>query len=647
MNSETEIIRLIEESLNLERIGDIAAALQKASAALQAARQAKVAEVTAQALVCLAKMRFRLGQYHTAKALAEEAAALTSADSSTHVEALLRLGSCIAVTGAPLEAEQIFWRAANLAREQGAPTLRICALHNLAVGYLLRGHLELALAAAEEAYHHAIEHEVQEWFAQPLIVITWIAILTGRLEHAHATLETLQPIVAPRSVYQGYALCMAAFLALAEGQGESACALFTQARTIAEVTGEPWINTMMRVGMSRYHRLRDDGATAHLWADDAVNFATRVDYPHGRGIALIERGRASWLLDEMAAAEADFCAAIEVFTPLGMAFELASAWLFLAALRAARGAAPHEIHGAWLEAVSRLITGGYAFLLDQERPLAFPLLATMLDSADPQIVAVSERLLERLIHVPPPPLRILTLGKLEVWQGQRQIPKRALRQRRAGELLMLLLLHPAGLGAKTRYYSLTFDAVAEALWPEKGPVAAHTAFHHATSALRRALEPDLPDKFPSRYLEVEEGQVTLSLPETSSVDFEEFEQRCRKGALAQALALYGGEFLPEWRYADWTMARRHRLTFLYQQALLNTAKEHWEHGQFLETLSVCQQLLSVEPWHEQATLLGMRACLALNDRVGARRLYLNLAQALREDLQLTPSEELQSLYRSL
>ena len=51
--------------------------------------------------------------------------------------------------------------------------------------------------------------------------------------------------------------------------------------------------------------------------------------------------------------------------------------------------------------------------------------------------------------------------------------------------------------------ALNREQIIELFWPEKPPGAANTPFHQATSALRRALEPDLPDKFPSRYLAVE------------------------------------------------------------------------------------------------------------------------------------------------
>jgi tetratricopeptide (TPR) repeat protein len=71
------ITSLIDESLALEQAGDIAAAFRKAREALEKARRLDEPDVVAQALVCLARVRFRLGQYQEAKELAGEALALT------------------------------------------------------------------------------------------------------------------------------------------------------------------------------------------------------------------------------------------------------------------------------------------------------------------------------------------------------------------------------------------------------------------------------------------------------------------------------------------------------------------------------------------------------------------------------------------
>lgn len=214
-----------------------------------------------------------------------------------------------------------------------------------------------------------------------------------------------------------------------------------------------------------------------------------------------------------------------------------------------------------------------------------------------------------------------------------------LRQRRAGELLALLLFVPG--------HRLTLEQAIEALSPERAPAAAQVLLHHATSALRHALEPDLPDRFPSRYLTVEEGQLALVLPPGSWFDLEIFEAHCQHGEWEEALALYGGELLPAYRYAEWTLLHRERAALLYQRALLGAAAARLAAGRPAEALDACRRLLALEPWHEGATLVGMRACVALGDVAAARRLYQKLAQTLRDELNTEPQGDLQAYYREL
>jgi DNA-binding SARP family transcriptional activator len=470
-----------------------------------------------------------------------------------------------------------------------------------------------------------------------LISLAWVYWLSGQHEQAVAHLNELRSASFPGSSAEGYYYCGSGNLALDEGRIDQAPALYGQARSIGEVCGEPSINILVRLGMSRYHRLNDAPAAARDWANDALTIAKRVGYRHFQGLAFIERARAAWMLDDVAAAEGDLRAAIDILARLGAAFDLTRARFLLAVLLHQQRR--DEAVSAWGEAARDIIEGNYAFLLEQERALAFPLLASLLDSDDPNVAAISRTLLGHLARVPPPPLHVQTLGRFEVRPGRRPMEMGAFRQRRAGELLALLLITPGR--------ALSSEQIAEALYPERPPGAARASFHHTTSALRRALEPDLPEKFPSRYLEVEEGWVTLHLPPDSWVDVEVFEAHCQRGEWEQALSLYGGEFLPEYRYADWAVAPRERLTLLYQQALLEAARARLAAGQSAGALDACRRLLALEPWHEEAVLLGMRACVALNDLPGARRLYLALEKALREDLGTAPQKELQAFYRSL
>ena len=633
--SSLSIAEFMAESLPLDGPAEIAASLRRAQQALDTARAQGEPSAIAEALVCVARVRFRLGQYGLATDLAQEALALAAPDAPIRADAWQVLGNCAAETSSLAEAEARYRQAADLAREIGHHRAHVAALHGLAAGvYLPRGQFDLALAADKEARAIAAKQARREWIVYPLITISMICQLTNQRERAQVALDELQLLASPGSIVQGYHLCISAGLALDEGEMETARAFYTQARSIAEASGEPWLNVSVRLGLSRYYCLAGDGPNARTWADDALAFASRVGYRHELGRALIERGRAAWVCGNEPAAEADLQAAAEILEELGAAFDLARARFLLAALLH-----QSKTSEVFILAARSIIAGGYAFLLEQERALAFPLLAAYQNSPDATLARLCAILLDQLGRVPPPTLRIVTLGRWEVWQGSLCVSKRALRQRRAGELLALLLLTPGR--------RLSFDQVAEAFFPDKAPAAAQVLFHHATSALRRALEPDLPDKFPSRYLNVEEGQVTLLLPPGSWLDLETFEAHCRQGEWEEALALYGGDLLPDYRYADWVLAPRERLALLYQRALLAAAESRLANGQFVDALDACQRLLALEPWQEQAVLVAMRACVALNDLAGARRLYLKLEKTLRDELDTTPQPDLQALYRSL
>lgn len=620
----------------LERSGDIAAALRAARRALDLARSLHDTPGEAAARVAMADCRFRLGQYRAAEADARAALALAPADSPACVEALLRLASCVVQRGALAEAETTSRRAADIARAIGHQALLARALHSLAAGiYLTRGQFDLALAADQEAYRIVRDHDLASYLHYPLITLAWVCLLTGQVEAARGFIDELAPLAIQGSYIQGYHLCLSAHLALAEDDVAQALTYFDQALAVADASGDYWLVVVARLGISRCNRLMNRLPAARDWAGDAVALADHVSYPHMQGQALIERGRSAWLCGDPAGARADLETAIQMLAAIPAAFDLARGRLALSALL--HGERHAEAQTAWAEAAQAILQGGYAALLEEERGLAFPLIAAYLDH--PQLAQVSAALLKLLHDAPPPRLHVKLLGQLSVQQGSRAIETRALRQRRAGELLALLLLTPGR--------RLSCDQVAEALSPNKAPHEAQIVFHHATSSLRRALEPDLPEKFPSRYLTVEAGLATLHLPPGSVIDAWEFEERCRQGRWEDAIALYTGDLLPEYLYADWAMAQRQHLALRYQHALLAAAQTRLAAGRYAEALAACHHLLTLEPWQEEAVLIGMRACQALNDRAGALRLYRTLAQTLHNELGASPAPELQAFYRSL
>lgn len=638
MGETASITQLIEESQTLERSGDIADAVRRASLALDRARSDGEPAAIAAALNCAAFLQFRLGHFERARAMAEEGACQAPADALARADAFLLLGMCATETSDLRAGEDFYLRAIDLGRELGYPRALLRGLHNLAAGvYMPRGQFELALAANAEALRLSNEHAFRDHVWAILITTGWVYLLTGQRELALTTFEDLHRVALPGSNAEGYYCCAMANLALDDGDPTRVPSLLARARSIAEKTGEPSVNILVRLALCRHQRAVGDAGAARAWADDAQSLAIRVGYRHLQGMALIERARAAWQCGDKGAAEADLHVAIDLLGALGAAYDLARAQLFLAALL-------HEQKNSqaaltWKHAARAILQGNYAFLLEKERTLAFPLLAAHLNHPDVEIATLAGTLAGYLERIPPPPLLVLTLGRFEVRQGNRLISDHAWRQRRAGELFRLLLISP--------HHTLSRDQVIEALWENKSPMSSQALFHQATSTLRRALEPELPDKFPSRYVLIEEGQVALRLPPGSEVDWQVFEQHVQKEEWTAACAIYGGELFPGDRYADWAAAPRERFVRLYLRALLALARQALREGPPQAALDTCQRILEIDPWHENAVLIGMQACLGLDDRAGAIHLYRDLERTLREELGTSPQPALRKLYESL
>jgi DNA-binding SARP family transcriptional activator len=629
---------LIESSRALEYAGNMAAAVQAADRAVERAIAAGEPGDTAAALIQQATLEFRQGHYERARSICVESLAFSPDDSPARASAWLILGNVAAETNSPSSAETCYLRAADLSRKIGYLYVRMRSQHNLAMGvYFPRGQFDLALAAAEEAGRLAAQSGYTDYLPYPLTTLAWIHQITLQNQPAHAALEELAKAVVPGSLHEGYYHFLCGELALDEGSPAQARESFLRARSIGEAIGEPGLNVQARVGMSRYFHSAGDASCAGSWAADALAVAERAGYEHMRGVALIALGRAEWLAGDLASAENRLRQAIASLEPIQAGFDLARATLDLAGLLLEQKNPQAGL--TWGEACRRILTGGYGFLVDREARRLYPLVGHFLNGADEALRQASSQILERIGRLTPAPLRIVSLGKFEVSQGLRRIPGRDLNQRRSGELLALLLFSPD--------HCLSTEQVAEALWPDKDPQTAQRLLHHSTSSLRQALEPELPPRLPSRYLQVEEGQVVLSLPRGSWVDYAAFERHCRAGEWEAALSLYGGELLPPYLFADWTTLLRQRIGHWIQSALLSIAERRLREDRFAEALELMQRLLAIEPWQEHGVWIAMRALQGLNDPAGALRLYRSLEKTLRAELDAEPLEELQALAREL
>ncbi|MGH2345423.1 MAG: DUF6788 family protein [Chloroflexota bacterium] len=237
-----------------------------------------------------------------------------------------------------------------------------------------------------------------------------------------------------------------------------------------------------------------------------------------------------------------------------------------------------------------------------------------------------------------PTFRVTTLGGFSVTRAGIALAETAWPRRKALSLFKLLLSVPGR--RQTREQAL------DVLWPDEGPAAASAALRAATHGARHAL--DLPSG--NSLIEARAGVLALADAGTLWVDADAFAASAN-AALAghdieagrSALAYYGGEYLPDDLYEDWTMQRREELGALRIAVLLHQARLCGEGGDLAEARAALATLLTADPAHEDAAIRQITILAAMGERGEALRVYERLRSALDEQLGLEPSHEVAAL----
>ena len=245
-----------------------------------------------------------------------------------------------------------------------------------------------------------------------------------------------------------------------------------------------------------------------------------------------------------------------------------------------------------------------------------------------------------------PALRVFLLGGFRVEQGGREPPAAAWGHRGSARALVKLLALAPG-------QRLHREQLVDTLWPDADPDSARNSFAKALHAARHALEPTLPHRGSSAYLRLTDDMLGLD-PHHTWVDVDHFERLTRAAlpagdvaAFEHAIDAYGGELLPEDRYAAWAMARRETLAAYYLQALLGLAGLHERRGDDNAALERLRQALQQDPAREETHRALMRLYARGGDRRQALRQYELCRVALREELAVEPDVATERLHRDI
>ena len=269
--------------------------------------------------------------------------------------------------------------------------------------------------------------------------------------------------------------------------------------------------------------------------------------------------------------------------------------------------------------------------------------------------------LQVLLESPSPPdnlepvaLRIRTLGQFQLERQSNQewqtVTDAVWQHQRVRALLACLLSNP---GRK-----LGREQVMDALWPDADIETASSRLDRTVYSLRQLLEPALSRPASSHLLRMEREGLLLAEQSQIWVDADAFEALLnqarttgdpgsREKLLEEASVLYGGDFLPEERSADWIIARRESLQRNWMGLLLELADLRIARDALSTAIDPLDRLLAADPANEAAVQRLIISLAQLDRRGEALRAYHRFTTALQRDYNIAPLPETRSLYEAV
>lgn len=205
------------------------------------------------------------------------------------------------------------------------------------------------------------------------------------------------------------------------------------------------------------------------------------------------------------------------------------------------------------------------------------------------------------------------------------------------------------------------DLLMEALWPDCDPQAASNNLKAAIHGLRQTLNQLLEKKESFPYVLFLQGSYRLSPEVELWLDVEEFERhwvtgrrRDKEGRVSEAIheyeqaeALYGGDYLEDEPYEEWTLLRREALKDTYVIILSKLADHSMKTADYEGCIVSCQKILAKDPCREDAYRRLMCCYSRLGQRNRALRWYEICRRTVQAELDTTPDRETETLHRQL
>jgi predicted ATPase/DNA-binding SARP family transcriptional activator len=231
----------------------------------------------------------------------------------------------------------------------------------------------------------------------------------------------------------------------------------------------------------------------------------------------------------------------------------------------------------------------------------------------------------------PPLLRVRLFGGVRIDRGGHEI---RLPTRKAELLLAYLLLHP---GARSR------ERTAALFWGDSPDASARSSLRNALSILRRDIDPAL--------LAADRDTVAIASDFGVWVDVIEFRSQATRYLEDPSprpdrvqVDLYEDDLLVD-VYDDWVVRQRDELRTLYLESLLELAQQMRSASDYGLARRFAALVVEQDPPNERAHQHLMFCHVALGNRDAALRQFEACHTALREELDVAPSEATKRLHQ--
>ncbi len=204
------------------------------------------------------------------------------------------------------------------------------------------------------------------------------------------------------------------------------------------------------------------------------------------------------------------------------------------------------------------------------------------------------------------------------------------------------------------------DVLLEDLWPEANPGGADKNFKVNLHRLRKALEPDLDKTFGSSYIHLKGNLVSLDA-ELCDLDVEKFlalvkegEKKEAQGQVKEAILLYkeavasyGGDFLPEELYSSWAAAKREELRETCLELLHRLGGLYEKQGALTRAIDCYKRLVRSDLLDEPACQRLMLLYAQKGRRSAALKVYQDCCLALKKELNTEPDKATAAIHQKI